>query len=219
MVELGLFGTMRHWPLTDLSITTPRLELRYPSLEDLDELGDRAAEGVHDDGFMPFAVPWTEAEPEDRARATLQYQFRQWGAFSPAGWSVDFVVVFEGQVVGTQAVEATDFPVKREVATGSWLGRRFHGLGIGTEMRTAVLQFAFEGLGAEHAVTAAFEDNPASLAVTRKLGYREDGTQRDNRQGKPVTTLRFRLPRTDWRSTPTVKIHNLEPCLPLFGLS
>ncbi|MFI6596155.1 GNAT family N-acetyltransferase [Nonomuraea sp. NPDC050536] len=210
---------MRHWPLTDLSITTSRLELRYPSLEDLDELGDRAAEGVHDDGFMPFAVPWTDAEPEDRARATLQYQFRQWGGFSPAGWSIDFVVVFEGQVVGTQAIEATDFPVRREVATGSWLGRRFQGKGLGTEMRTAVLHLAFEGLGAEQAITAAFVDNPASLAVTRKLGYREDGVQLDNRQGKAVTTQRFRLLRDDWHRTPGIEIHNLQRCLPLFGLT
>ncbi|MEO3871233.1 GNAT family protein [Nonomuraea sp. B12E4] len=209
---------MRNWPLFDLSITTPRLELRLPSLEDLDELGDRAAEGVHEPGFMPFMIPWTDVEPDQRARGTLQYHFRTWGAFTPANWSIDFVVVFEGQVVGTQGIMTKDFPVTREVGTGSWLGQRFQGRGIGTEMRQAVLHLAFAGLGAEHATTGAFEDNHASLAVTRKLGYRDDGISVHDRQGKPAGILRFRLTREDWTEAPGFEVHNLSACLPLFGL-
>jgi RimJ/RimL family protein N-acetyltransferase len=44
---------------------------------------------------------------------------------------------------------------------------------------------AFEGLGAQWAVSAAFEDNAASLGVSRKLGYRDDGTERDVVRGRP----------------------------------
>ncbi|NUP02285.1 MAG: GNAT family N-acetyltransferase [Nonomuraea sp.] len=209
---------MRNWPLFELSITTPRLELRHPSLADLDELGDRAAEGVHEPGVMPFLFPWSEADPAERTRRTVQYHFRGWGAFTAEDWSVNLVVVHEGQVVGTQSVEATDFAVTREVKTGSWLGRSFHGKGIGTEMRRAALHLAFAGLGARHAVTEAFEDNHPSLAVTRKLGYRDDGVTLHSRKGEPVVTRRFRLTREDWSPAPDIEIHNLAPCLPLFGL-
>ncbi|MFG1703598.1 GNAT family N-acetyltransferase [Nonomuraea sp. M3C6] len=209
---------MRNWPLFELSITTPRLELRLPSLDDLDELGDRAAEGVHEAGYMPFLFPWSDVEPVQRARNTVQYQFRSWGEFTAASWQVEFAVVYEGQIVGTQGIMAKDFPVIREARTGSWLGQRFHGQGIGTEMRRAVLHLAFAGLGARHAVTEAFEDNHASLGVTRKLGYQEDGITVHDRQGKPVTTHRFRLPRQDWTESPGFEIHNLPKCLPLFGL-
>ena len=209
---------MRNWPLFELSITTPRLELRYPSLEDLDELGDRAAEGVHEPGYMPFTIPWTDAEPAERARNTVQYHFRSWGEFAPARWTIELAVVYEGQVVGTQGIMARDFPVTREARTGSWLGHRFQGRGIGTEMRSAVLHLAFAGLGARYAVTDAFEDNHASLAVTRKLGYREDGMAVHDRQGKPVVTRHFRLTREDWTESPGFEIHNLDACLPLFGL-
>src|SRR5260221_13370270 len=62
-------------------------------------------------------------------------------------------------------------------ATGAWLGRRYQGRGIGTQMRAAVLHLAFGGLGAQQAVSAAFEDNPASLRVSRKLGFRDDGIE------------------------------------------
>ncbi|MGA4990680.1 GNAT family N-acetyltransferase [Nonomuraea bangladeshensis] len=210
---------MRNWPFFNLSITTPRLELRVPSLEDLDELGDRAAEGVHEDGFMPFLFPWTDGEPAERARRTAQYHFRAWGALTADDWALEFAVLYEGQVVGTQGIQARNFAVTRELGSGSWLGRRFHGRGIGTEMRAAVLHLAFAGLGARHAVTEAFEDNHASLAVTRKLGYREDGIMMHARKGEPVATQRFRLAAEDWSETPGIEIHNLGPCLPLLGLT
>ena len=56
-----------------------------------------------------------------------------------------------------------EFPGLREVPTGSWLGRRYHGQGISTRMRAAVLHLAVEGLGAQPAVTAAYADHTASL--------------------------------------------------------
>ncbi len=42
-------------------------------------------------------------------------------------------------------------------------------------MRAAVLHLAFAGLGAQHAVSGAHDHNTASLTVSRKLGYRDDG--------------------------------------------
>jgi RimJ/RimL family protein N-acetyltransferase len=58
----------------------------------------------------------------------------------------------------------------------AWLGQSYQRRGVGTGMRAAVLQLAFAGLGAEYAISSAFIDNAASLAVSRKLGYADDGT-------------------------------------------
>jgi RimJ/RimL family protein N-acetyltransferase len=66
-----------------------------------------------------------------------------------------------------------------------WIGLEYQGQGIGTEMRAAVLYLAFAGLGADYALSGAFTDNPASLAVSRKLGYGEDGVDREVRRDKP----------------------------------
>ena len=81
----------------------------------------------------------------------------------------------------------------REVSTGSWLGQRYQGQGLGTEMRAAVLHLAFTGLGAEFATSNTFTDNAASLGVSRKLGYLPDGIQRQVIRGRPVVLQLLRL--------------------------
>ena len=40
-------------------------------------------------------------------------------------------------MIGTQKLGARDFAITREVDTGSWIGLRHQGQGIGTEMRAA----------------------------------------------------------------------------------
>jgi RimJ/RimL family protein N-acetyltransferase len=210
---------MRNWPLFGLRLTTPRLDLHLPSLLELDELADLAADGVHDPAEMPFGVPWTDASPADRARSTVQHHWASWGSWVPQEWHCHFVVVADGRVVGTQDIAARDFAVVREVSTGSWLGRAHQGQGIGTQMRAAVLALAFAGLDAQSATSAAFLDNPASLRVSRRLGYQPDGVQVDLRRGERATQQRLRLSRANWeahRSVP-VEIHELSACLPLFG--
>jgi RimJ/RimL family protein N-acetyltransferase len=208
------------WPLADLRLQTPALELRWPSLDDLEALAGLAAAGVHDPAVQPFMVAWTDASAEERARSTLQYHWSRWGSWQPSDWMLELVAVRDGAVVGSQGMGGRDFAVLREVHTGSWVGRRYQGQGIGTHMRAAVLHLAFEGLQARWAMSAAFEDNAASLGVSRKLGYRDDGTEWHLVRGRPALTRRLRLARADWQATRTVpvQIHGLEPCLPLFGL-
>jgi RimJ/RimL family protein N-acetyltransferase len=209
------------WPLAQLRLETPRLELRLPSEADLAALAALAALGVHDPLVQPFTVPWTDVSPPERARGTLQYQWRQWGQWTPEKWALELAVVHQGSVVGIQSMAADNFAVLREVSTGSWLGLEHHGKGIGTEMRAAVLYLAFAGLGAEHAVSSAFIDNPASLRVSRRLGYADDGIERQVSRGKPAVIKRLRLDRDTWQATQEVPvtIHGLPPCLSMFGIS
>jgi RimJ/RimL family protein N-acetyltransferase len=207
------------WPLFGLRLTTPRLELRVPGLDDLAALAGVAASGVHEPGVQPFAVAWTDGTPEQVARNTLQWHWAQWGSWSPDDWSLELVVLAGGEVVGTQSLSARRFATLREVGTGSWLGRAYHGRGFGTEMRAAVLELAFAGLGAQYATSEAFADNAASYRVSRKLGYRDDGVQRHVVRGAAVVGRRLRLDRPGWSAARTVpvRVEGLEPCLPMFG--
>ena len=208
-----------HWPLFDLRLRTPRLELRLPTLAELDALAQLSVEGVHDPDLMPFNVPWTDLPPAERARSVMQFHWRQMGDWTPQDWDLPLVVFRDDEVVGSQAIGARDFAILREVSTGSWLGRRFQGQGIGTEMRAAVLELAFVGLGAESAVTAAATDNPASTAVSRKLGYEPNGLVRIRVRDSLGYEQRFKLDRDRWKQhrTVPVQIDGLTPCLPLFG--
>lgn len=207
------------WPLFGLRLTTPRLELRVPGLTELAQLAGVAAAGVHDPAAQPFVVPWTDGSPEEVARGVLQFHWRMWGQWSADNWTLPFVTMLDGQVIGTQALDARQFATLREVGTGSWLGRAHHGKGLGTEMRAAVLDLAFTGLGAEWAVTEAFADNAASYGVSRKLGYADDGVARHVVRGAAVVGRRLRLDRAGWAAARTVdvRIEGLAPCLPMFG--
>ncbi|MEV5988824.1 GNAT family N-acetyltransferase [Streptomyces sp. NPDC052051] len=212
---------LTHWPLAGLRLTTPRLELRLPNLDDLAALASLAADGVHDPAVQPFNVAWTDVTPEQRAQNVLQYHWRCWSEWQPENWVLNLAVVREGIVVGTQGISARDFSVRREVGTGSWLGRAYHRQGLGTEMRAAVLHLAFAGLGAQHAVSGAYADNTASLTVSRKLGYQEDGIERHAVRAKPAVLHRLRLTAEQWQQhrLAPVKVEGLSECLPWFGLT
>ena len=132
------------WPLRHLVLRTPRLVLRPDDDAGLLELAEEARLGVHPPELMPFLTPWSDAAPDERALSTLQWHWSKRAELRPTGWNVHFLVRFDGRVVGTQELAATEFAVTREVATGSWLGLRHQGRGIGTEMRAAVLMFAFD---------------------------------------------------------------------------
>jgi RimJ/RimL family protein N-acetyltransferase len=214
----------RHWPLFDLRITTPRLQLRLPTEDLIDQLIDTILDGVHDPDRMPFLFPWTQAPRAELPFNTLAHYWRELAGFNPDDWGLSLAVVFEGRAVGVQSLSAQHFPVTRQVDSGSWLGLRYHGHGLGTEMRSAALCFAFVELGAEIATSASFVDNPASAAVSRRLGYRDDGVDRKTREGasgkEAVDALRFRLTREDWQRhrSVEVRVDGFDRCRPIFGL-
>lgn len=208
------------WPLYGLRITTPRLELRLPDDELLAELSAVAADGVHDEASMPFTVPWTDGTSQDRGRATFQHVLSTIATWRPEKWTLSLAVRHEGKTVGRQDFMTDDFAVTREGETGSWLGRAHQGQGIGTEMRAAALHLAFEGLGARHVTSAAMTDNPRSLRVSEKLGYRPDGLEVHSVRGEARTVRRLRLTRADWEAKRTVRVEvtGLEECRELFGI-
>lgn len=207
-----------YWPLFDLRLRTPRLELRVPTDEDLCELARVAASGIHDASFMPFSQPWTDQASPRLERGLLQWHWRIRAGFRPEDWWLDLAVIAGGRIVGVQGLTARAFPVMRTVATGSWLGRAHQGQGIGTEMREAVLHLAFEVLGAELATSSAFADNEASERVSRRLGYRENGIGREAPRGVVREVRHFLLDREGWasRARAPVTVEGLAPCWPLF---
>ena len=170
------------YPPFGLHVEAGPIELRPITDEVLVDLCDLAEAGVHDPTEMPFYVPWSTAPRGELARNTAQYHWRVRAEFSPDAWDLQLAVLHEGQVVGCQGLRTEDFLVTRTGETGSWLGREFQGRGIGTRMRQAICALAFDHLGFEEVSSGAFVDNPASLAVSRKVGYRPNGVRRLRRR-------------------------------------
>jgi RimJ/RimL family protein N-acetyltransferase len=208
-----------HWPLFGVTVQTPLLTLRYPDDDDLVAVVELAARGIHPPDAMPFSIPWTDADPPLLQRQSMQFLWGTRARWTPDDWSLPMAVVVDDEIVGIQDVFAKDFRVLRAVSTGSWLGRSHQGKGIGTEMRAAILHFAFAGLGAAFAHSAAFDDNPASLGVSRHLGYEENGRQLVARRDQPAWSIGLRLTRERWESTRRrdITINGLDACLDMFG--
>jgi RimJ/RimL family protein N-acetyltransferase len=205
-------------PLYGLRLRTPRLELRLGSHEELVELARLAEQGVHPPEQMPFAVAWTDriGEP-DFVETSVAYHEGHLADWSPDNWQLNLLVWEGGRLVGTQGMLAERFAEEPVVNTGSWLGRTHQRRGVGTEMRAALLELAFRGLGAERAESSWLEGNEASRRVSEKLGYADAGLRTQSPRGIPVTDHVVAIDRSAWRCPVPVEIEGVEPCLPLFG--
>jgi RimJ/RimL family protein N-acetyltransferase len=206
------------WPLFDLRIRTPHLELRLPTDDDLIELAGVARAGIVDPDRTVFMVPWHTLPSPAMEWQFLQHWWRNRGSWDPANWSLGLALVENGRPVGIQDVLAREFAIRRVVQSGSWIGREFQGRGLGTEARAAILALAFDGLGAEFAESGYFEGNERSARVSEKLGYEVVGTEVLAIEGKRMVEVDVRCSREGWRrDLVPVTIENLEPCLGLFG--
>ena len=202
-------------PLFDLRLRTARLELRLPTTTRSfarTSRKTRPSAGVHAvfrslDGRDQVArdVDGFAAYHRGRGRVgdlTVAPQLRVW--------------TDEG-LIGTQGVEANS---SRHTHGSDGIVARaaIQGRGYGTEMRAAVLELAFAGLGAGCRCRGARD--VASTRVSEKLGYEPAGEATACPRGEPVREQRFRLTREAWESRARidVEIVGLELCLPLFGL-
>jgi RimJ/RimL family protein N-acetyltransferase len=212
-------AALRHWPLFGLRVVTPRLEIRLADDEDLVALVDEIENGVHDPATMPFNIEWTDIPSPRRERESLQWFWRQRAEWSPQKWTFSGAVIIDGCPVGVQDLSADNFFKLRTVRTGSWLGMRHQGRGIGKEMRAAILHLAFAGLGAVEANSGAWHDNTPSLKVSEALGYEVNGVDIGLRRDRPERQFRLRLSREAWEQRRRDDIHivGLDPCLELFG--
>jgi RimJ/RimL family protein N-acetyltransferase len=208
------------WPLFGLRIRSQHLVLRLPTDDDLIALLDLAKAGIHPPDEMPFGIAWSVGEGPAFDQGFLTHHWVARGSWSVDDWRLNLMVESDGRPIGSQSVWGHEFPIHRTVDTGSWLGRAFQGRGLGKEMRSAVLSFAFDGLGARFATSSAFLDNAASNAVSRSLGYEENGRGSLAPQGVARETQKFRMSAEAWRSRPRppVEIEGLDACREMFGI-
>lgn len=210
------------WPLFGLTVTTPRLQLRYATDDDLQELAGFRDGRVVSPGEEPFdgdssfygsgpAAGWKAISGEWGARART----------SPDWWHLSFAAIVDGDIIGQQNITGVDFAKVRTVNSFSFIAKAYRRRGLGTEMRRAVLHLAFDGLQALRAESDAFADNHGSIGVSRALGYQDNGTMLAPRPSGASLMLRFLLTRELWVATRSddVGIEGLSRALPLLGLA
>ena len=210
-----------HWPLAGLRLQTPHLRLRPTTESDLPAVAATLSDDVRTNPHLPhFPGLATDAS---RAVSAYQSYWQSVGTWSIDSWRLDLVIETADRIVGVQSLEAEDFLTLRTVDSASHLVSDARGRGWGKQARCAVLAFAFDTLDAEYAVTSAWQDNGASLGVSRALGYQPNGKSRhrSDDDGQAATMVHLRLSRTEWDATgqsTSIQISGFEQCRPLFGL-
>jgi RimJ/RimL family protein N-acetyltransferase len=205
------------WPIAALRLRTRGVALRPVGEADLDDLGLLLPDDVGlDPGIpQPFGLP----PPEARAIALRQQYLRDLAMWTPAEWTLPFLVQTPDGVVGVQTLEGRRTDGELTMETASWLAVEQRGRGIGTAMRHAVLGFGFDSLGAIAAVTEAWATNLASRGVSNTLGYEETGTAHAVRGDGAGDMVSMRLTAASWRSRQRVpvQVDGYPPCRPFFG--
>jgi len=204
------------WPLFDLRIRHLDVLLRPVREADLPHL---CAILPPDAGHDPRpALFESQTLLENERRLLCMGYWKSLGTWDPASWELHLAVIVDDEIVGMQTLEGENFPALRTVDSASWLVPAARGRGIGVRMRTGALGFAFESLGATAAISSATLANGASLGVSRRIGYADNGLSRIVDTGGDVVTLQnFRLTADRWTS-PEVSVTGFEPCRPWFGL-
>ena len=130
-------------------------------------------------------LPYTEAD--GRAFIALTEKKRS------EGLSLNYGVLLGGETfIGFCTANIEDnsngrHPGSREL--GYWYGRPFWGRGYATEAAQAMVEHAFEVLGAKALTSGVYVDNPASRRVLDKLGFRRVGTSERNCRSRGAVVM------------------------------
>ncbi|MEO1688436.1 MAG: GNAT family N-acetyltransferase, partial [Pseudomonadota bacterium] len=138
-----------------LILRTPRLQLRPPRPSDVEAISRLSS--AWEIARMTTRIP--HPNPPESVRAF----------FASLGEARELALVIDdGEPAGF---------IGHGQELGYWLGRPFWGRGYATEAAEAMLAHVFGALGREAAQARVFADNPASMRVLTKLGFRETGVE------------------------------------------
>lgn len=161
------------WPHPAYAVHTPRTVLRCYERADVDAAHDAVIAYAED---LRDWMPWVRNEPVPREdRVEMLRRFR--GRFD---LGVEFVYgVFDrddGGYLGGCGLHPRT--AERFLEIGYWIVPPRWGEGLATEVAGALTRVGFEVMGADRLELRIDPDNARSLAVARRLGYREEGTLR-----------------------------------------
>jgi len=209
----------RYWPMFDIQLSTPELELRHLTEADLASLSNVIPDDAEQN---PSSTTYAGLDArQNRGAVVHQDYWRARGSWRPESWALSFGVFRDGDLLGYQGLEGDDFVKLRTVDSSSFLAAPVRGRGWGKQMRAAVLALAFGPLGARFAITSAWSDNHASLGASRRLGYVDNGITVQQRDGQAGEMVHLRLSRETWMASgwpEQVVVSDMDECLAFFGL-
>jgi 8-oxo-dGTP diphosphatase len=160
--------------LPDFPLRTERLTLRPPRPEDADTIHRLVNEWevVRMLSRLPFPYP---RELTDEWIASTAQQMADGTAYHLA---IAGEENGREMVIGCIGLRLDETP--RVAELGYWVGRRYWGHGVASEAALRATSWALANLQIDTVRARVAVDNPASVAVLRRLGFREIGTGTDD---------------------------------------
>ena len=155
-------------------IDTERLALRRFMETDADDLYENYGS---DDNVRRF-ISFFPCSTREGAREFIDMHIQRYQATRDFyGWAI----TLDGVVIGSIGLFDIDHE-SDSCEIGYSLGSRWWGLGYATEAVSAVLDFAFNTLGAHRIQATYHPDNIASKRVLEKVNMRYEGVMRDGQK-------------------------------------
>lgn len=179
-------------------IRTERLLLRP-----IDPVAD--VDAIHAYLSREDVCAYIPVEPRTREQVVERYTDprRSRTVLTEPGQALSLAVVLQatGELVG-DVILMWESAEHRHAEIGYVFNPAHHGNGYATEAARALLALGFDGLGL-HRITARIEDlNPASAAVLRRIGMRQEAVLVENEwfKGRWSTEVDFAILEREWRA-------------------
>ncbi len=138
-------------------------------------------------------------ETFEETAAFVRQSAAEWQAADQTSFA--FVILYEGRIIGGCDADL-GHSADRSYATLGWiLNRRYRGQGFATEAARALLDFAFTRLDIAKVYAQCDIQNPASLAVMKRIGMTcvsDRGTRTYPRTGKTSGEYTCLITRDEW---------------------
>lgn len=172
-------------------IETERLVVRPPRADDI----DRCAEllGDYEVAKMLSRVPY----PYDleQGRQYLERSVARWENLAEAD-ELGFHIDHEGELIGGLGFKK----LQETPEIGYWLGRPYWGKGFMSEALNAAIGWVFENTAHERLACEAMTENPASIKVMERTGFRPVGEVScvSVSRGETLPAIRSEMTRADF---------------------
>lgn len=157
-----------------LPVRTKRMTLRLPELADVPDLkrmfrnpltARAAGAALHSSAEM--------RDPSEMVRRTRR-EFR-----ADAHLSLSVILNSTSACIGRVGLRGLDWKWKKVESLSFWLDPRYWDQGLTSEASWFLCRLAFDRLGVRRIGSHALDRNPASQAVLRRLGFVEEGRERE----------------------------------------
>lgn len=166
---------MPGWPVELRGVTPAGEEIVLGRLRrrDHDEWLELRRQNQH------WLAEWEASAPDGDATPPVRFGglVRHYGQEARAGRLLPFVVRVQGRLVGQMHLFGISGGSLLSCAAGYWVGRSVAGRGIAPTALAVAGDYAMGELGLHRVEVNIRPENTASLAVARKLGFRDEGVR------------------------------------------